>query len=170
MGKEKRIARVITLMPVCILLLLELLLRPWFWTEQVINWTKIVLLVLAIIPVPFYYMSMFPGSRTSKWLVSMQEFYIPIYYAFFLLLFSLNRDIIPQIPRFDMSTMGVALALFALGLTYYMQRKKPENAEALEALNKKFLKAEKIIDTFLEESQKLGERLAAIQKEEKGKR
>ena len=56
MGKEKRVARVITLMPVFILLLLEFF-RIWLWTEQVIHWAKILFLVLAIIPMPFYYMS-----------------------------------------------------------------------------------------------------------------
>ena len=74
----------------------------------------------------------------------------------------------------------IGLALLALVFELYTRNNISQTTEALETnasalsekietLNKKLNKAEKTLDVFLEESQKLAKRLNALQKEEKDK-
>lgn len=93
-----------------------------------------------------------------------------------LLALAVVKDILPMnIVWLDPNLLALGIAVIALGITIIaLERallpKKCSEQEVTETLEQKFRKAEKVIDAFLEESQKLGKRLAAIQREEKRKR
>lgn len=146
------------------------LLRNFSGITQVLDAIRYFFLFLFLIPSIIGIISIFSQKlRESKWFKYISDS-ILFYYAAIIILMSINSDIIPIIPRWNISMTGLGFAVFALGWALYPQRKKPQRTETLEALNKKFRKAEKVIDAFLEESQKFAKQLSAIQKEEKRKR
>ena len=138
MEKGKKVAFVVvTLTPLFILIILELL-RDWFWTESVLFWIKILFLALIAIPALFGFI---PIRKKTKWLVPFSNL-MPIYYGFVIMLISFNRDILPQMSRWDVSMTGVGVAIIALGIVYLTHKKQEP---FLEKLNKKIGKIEKTV-------------------------
>ena len=155
MEKDKKVALIISLTPVYIILIVEFL-RGVYWTESIFFGIKILFLALMIIPALIAIIASFiPTMRKSKLLATLANL-ILFYYAFMIMLVSVNRDIIPQTTRFDMSMSGVGLALFALGIVLLMQQKQDPLFEELnrnildvsdntKALNNKVAKLEKTV-------------------------
>ena len=153
MKKDKKVAFIISLTPVYILLILEFL-RSLYWLEPIFFWIKILFLALMIIPAFLAIIARFiPMKRISK-LLSTSLDLMPFYYGFMIVLVSINRDIIPQIARFDISMTGLGVAIFALGIVLFMQQKQ---APFFEELNKNILDLQ-------ENTKVLGNKLAKIER------
>lgn len=139
MEKGKKVARFITLIPVFTFVILEFL-REFYWKEPVFIWIKIIFLVLVTIPALLGFMTISKGKKPN-WMSDFSDL-MPIYYGFVIMLIALNRDIVPQIDRWDVSMTGVGVAIIALGIFYLTQRKQEP---LLEKLNKKIDKIEKTV-------------------------
>ena len=137
MIKNKKAIFAISLTPLFILIILEFL-RDWFWTESVLLWIRILFLVLIALPALFGFI---PIRKKTKLLAAFSDF-MPIYYGFVIVLISFNRDILPQMSRWDVSMTGVGVAIIALGIVYLTHKKQEP---FLEKLNKKIGKIEKTI-------------------------
>lgn len=153
MRKDKKVAFIISLTPVYILLILELL-RVLYWIESIFFWISILFLALMIMPAVLAIIARFsPMMRKSKLLAASSDL-MPIYYGFMIVLISLNRDIIPQTTRFDISMTGLGVAIFAIGIALLMQQRQ---APLFEELNKNILDLQ-------ENTKVLGNKLAKIER------
>ena len=123
MMKNKKTVLAIALTPLVILAILEFF-RDYFWTEQVFFWIRILFLLLVIIPALLGIMTIFVSRiRKSKWLAAASDF-MPIYYGFVIMLISFNKDILPQTSRWDISMTGLGVAIIALGIVLFTQKKQ----------------------------------------------
>lgn len=135
----------------------------------VLNTIRWILLSLAILPgVALPTLSFFRRTRGSNFFPYLGAITI-IYYAFLIMLIAINTNLLPkEIPLFNSNTFALAIALIALGLSFFpketQETEVTKTQEKVATLNKKLDDAEKTIDASLEESQKLGKRLTAIQK------
>ncbi|MBA7678328.1 hypothetical protein ES703_86601 [subsurface metagenome] len=137
MIKNKTAIFAISLTPLFILIILEFL-RDWFWTESVLLWIRILFLVLIALPALFGFI---PIREKTKLLAAFSDFML-IYYGFVIMLISFNRDILPQMSRWDVSMTGIGVAIIALGIVYLTHKKREL---FLEKLNKKIGKIEKTV-------------------------
>lgn len=103
-----------------------------------------------------------------------------VYFGFMIILFSVNKDMLPEVPYWDVSMTGLGMAIIAFGLVIFTQRKEvqgketPQELEAsvsgldekIVALNEKFSKLENAIDKTFE---KFDEELNKMREEDKSK-
>jgi cell shape-determining protein MreC len=152
--------------------------------EVCVLWTTLpyvkdisIALILVIIPLAAYIIGRY--CFKYKFLAAKLPL-IPIYYCYAIIVLSLRNDIFPLITNLNTDVIAIGLALLALVFELYTRNNISQTTEALETnasalsekietLNKKLNKAEKTLDLFLEESQKLAKRLNALHEEDKNK-
>jgi len=172
MGREGKIAVGILAFFIVIFLIIQYS-TTFTYPETALNIIRLIIGFLAILPVlALVTLPFFRRIQRTEFFQNMFSFII-IYYAVLIMMIATNTNLLPKaIPLFSSNIFALAIALIALGLSLLPKESQEteltKNMEKVATLNKKLDKAEKTIDVFLEESQKLGKRLAAIQKEEKG--
>ena len=169
MKKSKKIWTIIVLcffLPPIILSILGIL-KGLSYLEPVPTWIKYTFLVTIYLIVPLI---LYVAVKRSKMLPLPLSIFV--YYCWTIIFLSFQGYILMTIP---INMTGIGLSLLALAWTLFKPGEKQQNAgaieklEALDTLSDKMRKAEKTLDVFLEESQKLAKRLNALQKEEKNK-
>jgi len=167
--------------------------KPWYEAFKLMNSPSfyIGLVVVIILVILQSTLSKQLRDKISRYMLLGVPIII-ISLGIFVIMVSYNKPLWENLP-YNLTAFGVGVSMSAVGLAFLFAfppsksrqgDSEPPTSEALkklegnastlsakmEALNKKFSKAEKTIDAFLEESQKLTRKLTALQKEERRKR
>ena len=151
-----------------------LLSRESVFRETVLSGALYLLTLILLVFALCFMVALF---RKATWLSAITSAFM-VYLGLMIILFSVNKDIVPEIPNWDVSMTGVGIAVIVFGLvifTQYEQAQTKEKSEELgtdgsglsekvEALNEKFNKLENVIDKTFE---KFTEELNKMHKEDK---
>lgn len=167
--------------------------KPWYEAFKLMNSPSfyIGLVVVIILVILQSTLSKQLLNKISRYLLLGVTITI-ISLGIFVIMLSYNTPLWENLS-YNLTAFGIGVSMSALGLAFLFAfppsksrqgDSEPTTSEALkklegnvstlsakmETLNKKFSKAEKVIDAFLEESPKIGKGPTAMQKEERRKR
>jgi len=134
---------IISIIPVFLIFIIEII-RSLFWAEWLLTWIRWILVILFIIPVVISSLvTIYPRISKNAFISSISNS-IYFYLSFSIILIAVNRDIFPQIARYDMSMIGVGLAVFVIAKNEYERRNPKISTKKFTLTNKLNTKYEKL--------------------------
>lgn len=157
-------------------------LRESAFVEQALLWILRISYALVIIFILYSVVAqLLPKLGKFIWVPTVCHAII-IYFGFLIISLSFFEDLLSKMD-WNPGMVGLGIAVVAFGWVLFTQYEQPKAKERsgesrantaglsqkVVALDEKFSNLENVIDTFLEESEKLAKRLTALQEGEKSK-